>query len=85
MDQNESSPTFRQSPLQVSRIREFLEQHIPDAGMRPFALQHVFQEGDVLWLPLGWLHMIETDVPGDENRAEAATDCWASLNLFYGR
>ena len=51
---------------------------------QPLALQHIFEEGDVLWLPSGWLHMIETGPRKHESGLSPAGN-WASLNLFYTR
>ena len=93
IDHNQSSPTFRQSPAPVDKLREWAQaQNLPDVVhgqparpgsvhvrqvKYPLALQHVFEEGDALWLPSGWLHMIETG-PREEGGG-----WWASLNLFH--
>ena len=75
----QESVYFRQSPLPVREAREWLAAHCPadDFGFgTPVAHQHVFEEGDLLFIPAWWLHAIET-APAEDS------GWWISLNRFH--
>ena len=76
VDRDTSRETWRQSPMPALHAREWLAQHCPpDKFVQPLALQHVFEDGDMLHIPSGWVHYVETGP-----RSEGAW--WASLNRF---
>ena len=73
----QESVYFRQSPLPVREAREWLAAHCPaDDFGTPVAHQHVFEEGDLLFIPAWWLHAIET-APAEDS------GWWISLNRFH--
>jgi len=75
IDYNSSHPTYRQSPLPLLKAREWLALNCPPGTFeQPVAWQHMFEEGDVLFIPRRWLHSIET--------GPAASGWWFSLNRF---
>ena len=78
IDEDSERESFRQSPLPVSRAKEWLAEHCPadEWGGAPLALQHVFEVGDLLFIPVTWLHHIETGPP-------EGGGWWISLNRFF--
>ena len=77
VEYNESSGDWRQSPLPVLHAREWLAAHClvgSEGRSSPLALQHVFEKGDLLYIPSQWLHAIET--------APGAHGWWTSINRF---
>ena len=77
-DLNKSSQYYRHSPLPLTDAREWLAANCPPDRYpdQPRAFQHVFEPGDLLFIPATWLHAIET------RPADAAQGWWASLNRF---
>ena len=58
------------------RARELAEHCAASDFDPPLAMQHVFEEGDLLHIPAGWVHYVETAPPSDGA-------WWVSLNRFY--
>ena len=75
---NHSHESYRQSPAPILALSDWLAKHCAAADFDPpLAMQHVFEEGDLLHIPALWLHYIET--------APAEREGWlVSLNRFFG-
>ena len=60
----------------LHHMRTWLRTKCPRSKyLPPVAFQHVFAEGDLLYMPSHWLHSIETD--------PAENGWWLSLNRFF--
>jgi len=74
---NESLISWRNSPLPVQQAREWLRENCPEfSSHEPRALQHRFEEGDLLFIPAYWSHFVETT-------ASPTNGWWVSLNHYY--
>ena len=75
---NHSHESYRQSPAPILALSDWLAKHCAAADFDPpLAMQHVFEEGDLLHIPALWIHSIET--------APAEREGWlVSLNRFFG-
>jgi len=75
---NHSHESYRQSPAPILALSDWLAEHCAASDFDPpLAMQHVFEEGDLLHIPALWLHYIET--------APAEREGWSvSLNRFFG-
>ena len=71
---NNSLESFRQSPLPLLRAREWLAANCPPGLVsQPLAMQHRFEEGDLLYVPALWVHAVANS---------ASDEWWISLNRF---
>ena len=76
IDENETRDSWRQSPMPVRDARAWLEVNCPEEYFDPpLALQHVFEEGDVLYIPPHWIHHVDT-------RPSAPGTWHATMNRF---
>ncbi|CAE8595332.1 unnamed protein product [Polarella glacialis] len=74
VEENESRSSWRNSPLPVQHAKEWLKENCLEfSSHEPRALQHRFEEGDLLFIPAYWLHFVETS-------ASPTNGWWVSLN-----
>jgi len=76
IDMNSTCGSYRQSALPVRAALAWLDAHCTaNEFAEPIALQHCFQEGDLLFIPANWIHYIET--------GPSTSGWWLSLNRHF--